>query len=168
MKKISSVLLVFSVLFLSGCVQKDLIDIYTFSKRFSEHSENFEIDTENLIAKEVGESLNFPLNFSDKFLLTVSVNQKTSLVSSFSLTYIFTENRKISNKDFSVFLEIADCALMAFTNLTETEKIFSETGLEKTSDVLKNNHKSYEDGFYKFTFLSDEVGFCFIASTERI
>ncbi len=167
LKKFSAILLAFSIFLLSGCAQKDLIDIYTFSERFSGYSENFEIDTKNLLAKEEEENLKFPLTFSDRFLLTVSVNQKTSLVSSLSLTYAFAEGRKISDEDFCSFLEIAESAAKSFTNQKETDKIFSEIGLETKADVLSDNHNSAEDGFYNFSFLSNEVGFCFIVSTDR-
>ncbi len=167
MKKIIAFLVVFSLLILSGCVQKDLIDIYIFADRFAEHSENFEINTDNLIAKEENNILRFPLAFCDKFLLTVNVNSKTSSITSFSVTYMFDKKREITDKDFSSFLEIADSASKAFTNSESTEEIFLELSLKTKSDVLKDNHNSFEKGFYKFSFVSNELGFYFTASTER-
>ncbi len=167
MKKIIAFLVAFSTLFLSSCVQKDLIDIYVFSERFSEHSENFGIDTEKLMAKEDRDILKFPLIFSDKFLLTVDVNSETSLITSLSVTYMFDKKREITDKDFSSFLEIANSAAKAFTNSENTEDMFSEISLRTKSDVLKDNHVSCQKRFYKFSFVSNELGFYFTASTDR-
>jgi len=167
LKKFVAFLVAFSTLFLSSCVQKDLIDIYIFADRFAEHSENFEIDTKHLMAKEEGDFLKFPLAFSNKFLLTVNVNSKTSLITSFSVTYMFDKKREITDNDFSAFLEIADSAAKAFTNFENTDEVFSEITLKTKSDVLKDNHISFEKDFYKFSFVSNELGFYFTASTER-
>lgn len=155
------------MLFLSGCVQKDLIDIYVFSERFSKNCHNFKIDTENLVAKEDGNILKFPFTFSDKFLLTVNSNEETFLITSFSLTYMHNKKEKLTDKDFSSFLNIADCAVKAFTKIENTDEIFNALQLKNRSDVLKINHVSLEKGFYKYSFVSDEVGFYFTASTER-
>lgn len=167
MKKFISFFIALSTLLLSGCVQKDLIDIYVFADRFAKHSENFEIDTENLMAKEDGDILKFPLIFSNKFLLTVNINSETSLITSFSVTYMFDKKREITDKDFSSFLEIARSATKAFTNFESTDEICSEISLRAKSDVLKDNHSSFEKGFYKFSFVSNELGFYFTALTER-
>ncbi len=167
LKKFLAFFIALSTLFLSGCVQKDLIDIYVFSDRFSRHSENFEIDTENLIAEEENNTLKFPLSFSDKFLLTVNVNSETSLITSFSVTYMFGEKRELTDTDFSSFLEISDSAVKSFTNSDDTDEIFSGISLQTKSDVLKDNHISFEKGFYKFSFVSNEIGFYFTVSTER-
>ena len=167
LKKLFAGLSAFILLFLSGCVQKDLIDIYTFSERFSKHSESFQIDTKTLLAKEDGESLSFPLNFSDKFLLTVYVSPDTSLLTCVTLTYSFYEKKHISDKDFSDFSEIAESAARAFTNRAEADKILSEIGLKNKNSVLQSNHNSLKNGFYNFSFLSDDAGFYFSISTER-
>lgn len=157
----------FSTLFLSSCAQKDLIDIYLFSQRFSENSENFEIDTTSLTAKEEGDVLRFPLVFADKILLTVDVSNETFLIRSFSVTYMFDKSRKITDKDFLSFLEISRSASMAFTNSENINDVFAEFSLETKSDVQRNNHVFCEKGFYKYSFVSDELGFYFTVSTER-
>ena len=167
MKKFFAFFIALSTLFLSGCVQKDLIDIYVFADRFAKHSENFEIDTENLMAKEEGDILRFPLVFSDKFLLTVNVDSETSLITAISVTYMFDKKREITDKDFSCFFEIADSAVKAFTNFEKTEDVFSEISLRTKSDVLNDNHISCKKDFYNFSFVSNELGFYFTASTER-
>lgn len=167
MKKFIAFFISFSLLFLSGCVQKDLIDIYVFADRFAKHSENFEIDTDNLIAKEENNIIRFPFVFSNKFLLTVSVNTKTSLITDFSVTYMFDKKREIADKDFLSFLEISDSASKAFTNFETTDDVFSEISLKTKSDVLKDNHISFKKEFYNFSFVSNELGFYFTASTER-
>ncbi len=167
MKKLFALLIFISTFFLSGCVQKDLIDIYVFADRFSDYSENFEIDTDNLTAKEENGELKFPLTFSNKFLLTVNVNDETSLITSFSVTYVFEKKREISDKDFSSFLEIADSAVKAFTKLEKSNEILSEISLNKKSDVLKDNHNFFKQEFYEYSFVSNEIGFYFTASTER-
>ncbi len=167
MKKFTAFIVAFSLLFLSGCMEKDLIDIYIFADRFAKYSENFEIDTDNLVAKEENEILKFPLVFSNKFLLTVNVNTKTSLITDFSVTYMFDKKREITDKNFSSFLEIAYSAAKAFTNFDNNEDVFSNLSLKIKSDVLKDNHVSFEKGFYTFSFVSNEVGFYFSASTER-
>ena len=155
------------MLFLSGCVQKNLVDIYVFSERFSKNCQNFKIDTENPVAKEEDDILKFPSTFRDKFLLTVNVNKETFLVTSFSLTYMHNKKEKLSDKDFASFLNIADCAVKAFTKLENTDEIFDELSLKNKSDVLKMNHTSFEKGFYKYSFVSDDIGFYFTASTAR-
>lgn len=167
MKKLLAFLIAFSTVFLSGCVQKDLIDIYVFSERFSKHSENFEIDTDNLTAQEEESILRFPLTFNDKFLLCVNVNDDTSLITSFSVTYMFDKKRALSDEDFSSFLEISDSAVKGFTDLQNTDEIFSGISLRKKSDVLKDNHTSFKHGFYEYSFVSNEIGFYFTASTDR-
>lgn len=155
------------MIFLSGCVQKDLVDIYVFSERFSKNCQNFKIDTENLVAKEEDNILKFPFTFNNKFLLTLNVNEETFLITSFSLTYMHDKKEKLSDKDFSSFLNIADCAVKSFTKLENTEEIFDELSLKNKSDVLKMNHTYFEKGFYKYSFVSDDIGFYFTASTER-
>ncbi len=167
MKKFLVFLIIFSTIFLSGCVQKDLIDIYVFSERFAKHSKSFEIDTHNLTAKEEGNVLKFPLTFDNKFLLCIDVNDDTSLITSFSLTYMFDKKRDLSDGDFSAFLEIADSSVKAFTNLEKTDDIFSSLSVESKKDLIKDNHTSFEKGFYKYSFVSNEIGFYFTASTER-
>ncbi len=167
MKKIFALFISILMFFLSGCVQKDLVDIYVFSERFSKNCQAFKIDTENLVAKEDNDILKFPFTFSDKFLLTVNVNEETFLISSLSVTYMHDKKEKLSDKDFASFINIADCAVKAFTKLENTDEIFDRLQLEKKSDVLKINHTSFEKGFYKYSFVSDEIGFYFIASTER-
>lgn len=167
MKKILSFFILLSLIFLTGCVQKDLIDIYVFADRFSKYSENFEIETDNLTASEENGVLSFPLAFSDKFLVTVRVNDKTSLITSVSVTYMFEKKRTISDNDFSSLREITDSAIRAFTKLENTDDIFDELSLNKKQDVLEDCHTSYEKDFYKFSFVSNEVGIYFSASTER-
>ena len=148
-------------------MQKDLIDIYVFSERFEKNCKDFRIDTENLVAKEENDILKFPFTFSDKFLLTVNANEETFLITSFSLTYMHNKKGTLSDKDFSSFLNIADCAVKAFTKLENTDDIFDGLSLKNKSDILKINHMSFEKGFYKYTFVSGEIGFYFTASTER-
>lgn len=167
MKKFFVFLVIISMLFLSGCVQKDLIDIYVFSERFAKHSQNFEIATRNLTAKEENGILKFPLTFDNKFLLCVNVNDDTSLITSFSLTYIFDKKRELTAKDFTDFLDLADSSVKSFTNLENTEEIFSALCIENKKDLTKDNHTSFEQGFYKYSFVSNEIGFYFTASTER-
>ena len=167
MKKFLVFLIIFSTVFLSGCVQKDLIDIYVFSERFAKHSNNFEIDTHNLTAKEENGILKFPLTFDNKFLLCVNVNDKTSLITSVSLTYIFDKKRELSEKEFADFLDLADSSIKAFTNTENTDEIFSSLSIKNKNDFTKDNHNSFEKGFYKYSFVSNEIGFYFTASTER-
>lgn len=167
MKKFIAFFVVFTLLFLSGCVQKDLIDIYVFSDRFAKHSKNFEIDSDNLIAKENNNKLSFPLVFNNKFLLTVNTNAETSLITEISVTYMFENKRELSDENFSSFIEISDSAAKAFTNSENTEEIFSELSLVKKADALKDNHLTFKKGFYKFSFISNEIGFYFTASTDR-
>lgn len=167
MKKFFAVFITILIFFLSGCVQKDLIDIYVFSERFSKNCENFKIDTNNLVAKEEDGVLRFPFTFSDKFLLTVNANKKTFLVTSFSLTYMHNEKKNLTDKDFSSFLSIAECAVKAFTKLENTDEIFGGLSLKNKADMLKINHTSFEQGFYKYSFVSDDIGLYFTASTER-
>lgn len=167
MKKIIAFFVAFSLLFLSGCVQKDLIDIYVFSDRFAKHSKNFEIDSGHLIAKEDGDKLSFPLVFNNKILLTVNTNTRTSLITDFSVTYMFEKKRELSDENFSSFIEISDSASKAFTNAGNTDEIFSELSLITKSDVLKDNHLTFQKTFYTFSFVSNEIGFCFTASTDR-
>jgi len=167
LKKFFAFFIATGILFLSGCVQKDLIDIYVFSERFEKICQDFRIDTENLVAKEQNNILEFPFTFSDKFLLTVNANEESFLITSFSLTYMHNKKEKLSDKDFNSFLNIADCAVKSFTNLENTDEIFGGLELKSKSDVLKINHTSFEKGFYKYSFVSDEVGIYFTASTER-
>lgn len=167
MKKIFAFFVSILMLLLSGCMQKDLIDIYVFSERFSKYCQEFKIDTENLVAKEENNILKFPFTFSDKFLLTINVNKETFLVTSFSLTYMHNEKEKLTDKAFTSFINIAECAVKAFTKLENTDEIFDGLSLKNKSDVLKINHTSFEKGFYKYSFVSDEIGFYFTASTER-
>ncbi len=167
MKKFFACLIALLTLLLSGCVQKDLVDIYLFSERFSKNCQNFRIDTENLVAKEESDILKFPFVFNDKFLLTVNVNEETFLITSFSLTYMHDKKEKLTDKDFASFLNIADCAVRSFTKLENTDEIFDGLKIKNKSDVLKINHTSFEKGFYKYSFVSDEIGFYFTASTER-
>lgn len=167
MKKFFAVFISIWIFFLSGCVQKDLVDIYVFSERFSKNCQYFKIDTENLVAKEENDILKFPFTFSNKFLLTADVNEETFLITSLSLTYMHEKKEKLSDKDFISFLNIADCAVKSFTKLENTDEIFEGLQLKNKSDVLKINHTSFEKGFYKYSFVSDEIGFYFIASTER-
>ena len=167
LKKFLALLISFCVVFLSGCVQRDLIDIYIFADRFCRHSENFAIDDKNLIAEENEEEIVFPLVFRDKILLSVRTNEGTSLITAFSVTYMFDGKRNISDEDFSSFLEIAESAVKSFTNLKNTDDIFQALSLIKKSDVMKDNHTSFEQGFYNFSFVSNELGLYFTASTER-
>ncbi len=167
MKKFLVFLVIFSTVFLSGCVQKDLIDIYVFSERFAKHSNNFEIDTHKLTAKEEDNILKFPLTFDNKFLLCINVNDNTSLITSFSLTYIFDKKRELTEKDFSDFLDLADSSVKSFTNIENTEEIFSALCIRDKKDLIKDNHTSFEKGFYKYSFVSNEIGFYFTTSTER-
>ncbi len=167
LKKCIILFLVFSLIILSGCVQKDLVDIYLFSERFTRYSENFKIDTKNLVAEEKGEELAFPLTFGDKFLLSVRVNDGTSLVTSFSVTYVLEKGREMSKEDFLSFLEIAESSVRAFTKLEKTDEIFSELSITEKENVLKDNHLSFTKGFYEYSFVSDEIGLYFTASTER-
>ena len=167
LKKLLFFLVILSTLFLSGCVQRDLTDIYVFSERFAKHSKNFEIDTHNLTAKEEDSVLKFPLTFGNKFLLCVNVSDDTSLVTSFSITYIFDEKRELSEKDFSDFIELADSSIKAFTNTENTDKIFTALAVKNENDLIKDNHTSFEKGFYKYPFVSNEIGFYFTSSTER-
>ena len=167
LKKFFAIFTALSILFLSSCVQKDLVDIYLFSERFSKHCQNFKIDTGNLVATEETDVLKIPFTFNDKFLLTVNADKETFLVTSFSLTYMHNRNKNLTDKDFSSFVNIAECATKAFTKLENTDEIFNSLSLKNKSDVLKINHTSFEKGFYKYTFVSDEIGFYFTASTER-
>ncbi len=139
-----------------------------FFDRFAKHSKNFEIDSDNLIAKEDGNRLSFPLVFNNKFLLTVNTNNETSLITEFSVTYMFENRRELSDENFSSFIEISDSAAKAFTNSESTEEIFSELSLITKSDALKDNHLTFKKGFYTFSFVSNEIGFYFTASTDRL
>ena len=167
MKKLLVFLIILSTLFLSGCVQKDLIDIYVFSERFAKHSRNFEIDTRSLTAKEEDNILKFPLTFGNKFLLCININDDTSLITSFSITYIFDKKRELTEKEFSDFLDLTDSSIKAFTNTENTDEIFTSLSVKSKNDLIKDNHTSFEKGFYKYSFVSNEIGFYFTASTER-
>lgn len=167
MKRFSAFLVIISTVFLSGCVQRDLIDVYTFSERFAKHSQSFEIDTHNLTAKEENGILNFPLTFDNKFLLSVNINDDTSLITSFSLTYVFDKKRELTEKEFSDFIDLADSSIKAFTNTENTDEIFSALSVKSKKDLMKDNHTSFEKGFYKYSFVSNEIGFYLTASTER-
>ncbi len=167
MKKIIAFLIVLCILLFGGCKQKDLIDIYVFSQRFSRYSDNFVIKTDELTASEEKGELAFPLIFDDKFLLTVRINDETSLMTSFSAVYMFQNGRKMSDSDFLLFTEIVQSAVRAFTKQEDIDDIFKGVGLTVKNDALKNNHTSFEKGFYNYSFISDEVGIYFYASTER-
>ncbi len=167
MKKFLAFLAVISVLFLSSCVQKDLIDIYVFSSRFSRYSQNFQIDENSLTAYEQENEIVFPLTFGDDFLLSVSVNPDTGFVTSFSAVCMFKENNKLSDEDFSEFNELASSSVRAFTKIDSTDEIFRNLGFTKKSDVMKFNHTSYESGFYKYSLVSNELGIYFTSSTDR-
>ena len=167
MKKFIAFAVCLSTLLFSSCAQKDLIDIYTFSQRFSRHSQSFAIDADTLSAKEDGDTLKFPLVFGDKLLLTVNADSETFLITSFSVTYMFDEEEKISDKDFASFIEISRCATAAFTDSENETEVFEELSLKTKSDVLKRNHLSCEKGFYKYSFVSDEIGFYFAVATDR-
>ena len=167
MKKFVSFFLLFSVLLLTGCSQKDLIDIYVFSDRFSGHSETFNIDTDAFMASEEKGEIVFPITFNDKFLLTIRVNEETSLISQISVVCLCNKNKTITERDFDNFCEIVDCAIKAFTNLENTEDIFSNLSLGKLDNISENTHLHYEKGFYKYSLFLNEVGIYFSASTER-
>lgn len=167
MKKIISLFLFLSIFLLSGCVQKDLIDVYLFAERFSERSENFEIDTSSLVAEEENGELLFPITFSDKILITVRTNEKTSLLTSVSVVYVYKDKKYISDKDFLLMKEIIESSVRAFTNFRNTDDIFENLSLEGKEKLLKYTHLHYEKEFYKFSLISDEVGIYFTASTER-
>lgn len=167
MKKIIAFFTLLSVLLLGGCKQKDLIDIYVFSQRFSRYSDNFAVDTGNLTASEEEGELAFPLIFDDKFLLTVRTNDETALMTSFSAVYMFKNGRKLSDGDFLLFTEIVESAVKAFTKQEKTDEILEQIPLRNKSDALKNNRTSFTIGFYDYSFICDEVGIYFYASTER-
>ena len=155
------------MLFLPGCMQKDLIDIYVFADRFSHHSENFKIDTSKFMAQEEQNELSFPIVFNDKFLLTVRINKETSLVTSVSVVYSFEKGRKISDKDFASFKEIAVCSIKSFTNFQDTDEILANLSADKKASLTKNLHNHFEKGFYQFSLVANEVGIYFSAKTER-
>lgn len=167
MKKIIAFLTVLCISLLGGCKQKDLIDIYVFSQRFSKYSDNFAIDTDNLIASEENGELVFSLIFDDKFLLTVRTNDETALMTSFSAVYMFKNGRKLSDGDFLLFTEMVESAVRAFTKQEKTDDIFEQIALENKSDALKIKRTSFTKGFYDYSFISDKVGIYFYASTER-
>lgn len=155
------------MLFLTGCMQKDLIDIYVFADRFSHHSENFKIDTSKFMAQEEQSELSFPIVFNNKFLLTVRINKETSLVTSVSVVYSFEKGRKISDKDFASFKEIVDCSIKAFTTFQDTDEITANLSADKKDSLTKNLHNHFEKGFYQFSLVANEVGIYFSAKTER-
>ncbi len=167
MKKVLCLLTAFSLIFLCGCMQKDLIDIYVFSGRFSRISSNFKIDTTNLIASEENGQLSFPIIFEDKILLTIYVNDETSLIKSVSITYLFEKNKSVSQKDFSAFCEIADCSIKAFTNIENTDEIFARLLPDKKENTAKTNHISFRKDFYDYSFVSTDVGFYLSATSRR-
>ncbi len=167
MKKFTAFLILFFTLCLSGCSEKDLIDIYTFSDRFSNYSETFKINTDNFMATEENEELIFPITFGDKFLLTVRINEKTSLLTDLSVVYLIENKKDMSETEFNQFCEIADCATKAFTNFDSADDILSNLSLKEKEKLFKNTHLHYEKGFYTFSLVSNELGIYFSASTER-
>ncbi len=167
MKKIFAASVLFFIFLLSGCVQKDLIDIYLFSERFSKHSENFEINTSSLIAEEENYELIFPVNFSDKFLLTVRTDKKTSLITSLSVLYAYGEKKSITDKDFFFLKELIDSTVRAFTNYEITDDIFKNLSIINKESITQNTHRHFEKDTYKFSLVANDVGIYFSALTER-
>lgn len=167
MKKFAVFLLFLFFLSFSGCAEKDLIDIYTFSDRFSDMSENFKINNDNFMATEKDGELVFPITFEDKFLLTVRLNEKTSLVTDVSVVYLLENKKSMTETEFNQFYEIADCAVKAFTDFDSADDILSNLSLKEKEKLFKNTHLHYEKGFYTFSLVSNELGLYFSASTER-
>ncbi len=167
MKKIAVILILIFTLSLSGCAEKDLIDIYTFSDRFSDSSETFKINTDNFMATEKEGELIFPITFGEKFLLTVRINEKTSLVTDVSVVCIIENKKNITETEFNQFCEIVDCATKAFTNFESADDVLLNLSLKEKEKLFKNTHLHYEKGFYTFSLVSNELGIYFSASTER-
>lgn len=167
MKKFFVVSIILFSFFLSGCVHKDLIDIFLFSEKFSKYSENFEIDTSALIAENEKEEIIFPIIFSDKFLITVRANEKTSLISSVSVVYAYDEKNTLSDKDFLLLKELIESSVKAFTSNQNVNDIFENLSITKKGNITKNTHLHFEKDFYKYSLVSNEVGIYFSASTER-
>ncbi len=167
MRKFFAFFLLISIFFLSGCVQKDLIDIYVFADRFSRYSKNFEIDTEKFMAEEETDSLSFPIVFDDKFLITVRVSKETSLIQSVSVVYAYRKERKISDEDFSSLKEIIKCSVRSFTNFENTDDIFENLSFGKKGSVYENHHEHFKKEFYEFSLVTNDIGIYFFAKTER-
>ena len=148
-------------------MQKDLIDVHLFSDRFSKHSENFEINTDLLVAEEKNGELIFPITFSDKFLVTVRTNEKTSLLTSVSIVYAYEKKDTITDKDFLLLKELIEASVKAFTDYEKTEDIFIKLSLNKKENIASDMHMHYEKDFYKFSLVSNDVGIYFSASTDR-
>lgn len=167
MKKFAVIVIFAFILILSGCAEKDLIDIYTFAERFSNNSETFKINTDNFMATEKNGEIVFPITFEDKFLLTVRVNEKTSLITDVSAVYLREGKKDMSDAEFRQFSQIADCAVKAFTGFDSSEDILINLSLKEKEKLFKNTHLHYEKGFYNFSLVSNELGVYFSASTER-
>ena len=167
MKKFSAFILLLSVICLSGCVQKDLIDIYVFADRFSHHSEDFKINTDELTSTQESGELIFPITFNNKYLVTVRVNEETSLLTSVSVVYMYEKKHSLSDKDFSAFIGLVDASTKAFTNSENTDDVITALSLNKKDNVIKNVHSHFQKDFYKVSVVSNEVGIYFSAETER-
>lgn len=167
MKKVIVLMLLIFTLFISGCAEKDLIDIYTFADRFSNTSQTFKINTDNFLATEKDGELIFPVTFGEKFLLTIRVNEKTSLITDVSAVYLSEDKKIITDEDFTQFCEIVECTAKAFTNFDATDDILLNLSLKEKDNLFKNTHLHYEKGDYSFSLVSNEMGIYFSASTER-
>lgn len=161
LKKLFSLFLIISFIFLVSCSSDREVDIYDFADRFSAFSEEFKIDTKALTAEEENDTLCFPFTFSDKFLLTVKADEKTSFITSCSVVFMFEKKNEFSDNDFNSFKNIVSNTVNAFLNTDENENILEELNVKKKSDLLKINRQNLIKGFYAYTLVSNDVGIYF-------
>ena len=168
MKKFVSLFCVFVLLFLSSCVQEDLIDVYVFTDRFNRLNLFEKISDDELYASEENDEISFDFLIDSKFLLSVVSDKKSHKIKRCFATYEYEKNLNTQTKDRYFSLCLAIISSYTDCSIKEAEELMNRIGFNKEVLFDKKKNVSCTEGFNSYHFFCNKYGFSFTVESTRL
>lgn len=162
MKKIICVILSFTILFLCGCRNEELINIHVFIDRFNRTDTVTRLNSKELYANEYNNEVKYNFLIDSNYLLTVRSDNSSGKIKGCYITMRFN----IGNSS-KKFVSICKNVMIAY------EKIKAENAEKILKDFNMDNCKNRDNfskaiGEYKYSFYKNSYGLSFNIESIRL
>ena len=171
MKKFISLFCVIILLFLSSCVQEDLIDVYVFVDRFNNLKVTDKISEDEFYATKENGEISFDFLIDSKFLLSVISDENTQKIKRCFVTYEYENNNMSSDaqtKDTFFTLCVSTVSSYIGCSVKEAEEMMKKIGFGKDNLLSNLKNRSCTEGFYTYHFYCNRFGFSFTVESTRL
>ena len=171
MKKFVSLFCVFILLFLSSCVQEDLIDVYVFVDRFNNLKLFEKLSEDQFYATENSGEISFDFLIDSKFLLSVVSDENTQKIKRCFVTYEYENNNmSLDSQTKDAFFTLCLSTISSYTDcsIKEAEEIMKKIGFDKEALLSNPKNRSCTYGFNSYHFFFNKFGFSFTVESTRL